>query len=334
MMNKFSILLSLLIFAAAGYAQTGGRNTYDFLELGNSARIVSLGGMQVAAPADDINFSWNNPALLSDTLHEHLSLSYVDYLSDVKVGYATYGRYFENIGMFAVGVHFINHGKFEEATATGQLTGNTFSASEYALNIAWSRKINDLVTVGASLRPVFSSLESYNSFGIAGDLGVRYTSPSESFNAALTFKNIGTQITTYYDGAEHEKLPFDVQLGFSQKLAHAPVRLYLTLHHLHNWDLGDLPGSGQDKGESFGKQLMRHVIMGTELSLSENMQVRVGYNYQRREELGIEEKMSTVGFSWGFGLKVSKFRIDYGSARYHLGGSTNVFTVTTDLSQF
>jgi len=50
-----------------------------------------------------------------------------------------------------------------------------------------------------------------------------------------------------------------------------------------------------------------------------------GYNYQRRRELQIASKVSTVGFSWGFGINTSVLNIEFGRATYHLAGSsTNV----------
>ena len=40
------------------------------------------------------------------------------------------------------------------------------------------------------------------------------------------------------------------------------------------------------------------------------------------------------GFSWGFGIRISKFHLNYGRASYHLAGASNHFSITTDLSSF
>jgi hypothetical protein len=42
--------------------------------------------------------------------------------------------------------------------------------------------------------------------------------------------------------------------------------------------------------------------------------------------------MSTVGFSWGFGLRISRFHINYGLARYHLAGSSNIISIALNLN--
>ena len=41
-----------------------------------------------------------------------------------------------------------------------------------------------------------------------------------------------------------------------------------------------------------------------------------------------------VGFSWGIGFKVLKFRFDYSRAAYHLSGTPNNFSFATNLSTF
>ena len=41
-----------------------------------------------------------------------------------------------------------------------------------------------------------------------------------------------------------------------------------------------------------------------------------------------------VGFSWGFGIKISKFHFSYGRATYHLAGGSNHFSLSTNLSDF
>jgi len=41
-----------------------------------------------------------------------------------------------------------------------------------------------------------------------------------------------------------------------------------------------------------------------------------------------------VGFSFGIGMNISKFKIDYGRSSYHLSGQINTFSIRTNLSTF
>lgn len=341
-MKTLSVILIAAIVLLANHssanAQQAGSNTYDFLNLTNSARVGALGGNQVGMSLDDVSLVFHNPANLSSELHQSLTFNYVPYVADIKITYAGYAHHIESVGTFGLSVHAINYGTFDRADIDGNLQG-TFSAAEYAINLSYSKALSPRLMAGISLKPIISNLEQYNSFGLAADLGMLYTSTDGLFSAGLTLKNIGSQITTYND--TYEPLPTDLQIGISKKLAHAPFRFSLTAQDLFDWNMkykvsdgnGDIiEGEGND-GNAFD-QLMRHMVVGVELVPSDNFYVAVGYNHRRRQELGINEKMSTTGFSWGFGFRVYKFHFAYGSARYHLAGSSNHFSISTNLGNF
>lgn len=341
MKQKYYIVLLFCFSVLTSRAQIGGESTYQFLELTNSARIAALGGNQIAiSDSADLNLPFHNPALLQKPMDNILLVNYVNYIADVNYGYVSYAKSFEGIGNFALGMHYINYGDFREATEFGELTGNNFTAAEYTLNIIYSNQYKR-IRYGANLKPILSVFESYQSFGIAADLGVSYQSKNRFTNVALVARNFGTQITTYYDNGNHEPIPFNLQAGISSRLQHAPVILSLTLQHLSNWDLANPePDSNNDmeinifeRDESFAKQIMRHTVLGVEILPSDNFIIRAGYNYQRRQELKFEEKLSTVGLSLGFGVKIKRFRFDFATTRFHLAGSSNLFSLAINLNE-
>lgn len=320
-------------------AQIGGEFTYQFLELTNSARIAALGGNQIAIPdSTDLNLPYHNPASLHPSMQNKVLVNYVNYLADVNYGYVSYAHSFDSLGNFALGMHYINYGKFTEATELGELTGNTFKAAEYALSIIYSNHYKRL-NYGVALKPVLSSFESYQSFGIAADLGLSFAGKNRLTNYSLVARNLGAQITTYYNNGNREPIPFNLQAGVSRRLEHAPVVLSMTLQHLTHWNLASQepqdPGGVMDyfkRNESFVKQFMRHMVLGAEILPSENFIIRAGYNYQRRQELKYDERLSLVGFSLGFGIRIKRFRFDYGISQYHLAGSSNLFSLSINLN--
>jgi hypothetical protein len=342
MIRGLFITLFLLLLFQAGMAQKGGETTYSFLGLTNSARVAALGGDVVSLMDDDINMVFHNPALLSPGMHNNLSLNYVNYFAGVNYGYASYGYSLSDVGNFAAGMHYVNYGTFDQTDEFGESQG-TFRASEYALNLFYSRSFLDsALTAGVNLKPIFSSLEQYNSFGLALDLGVTYSFHSSLTTVGLVLKNMGAQITTYT--ADREAIPFEIQAGITQGLAHAPFRFTLTFQHLERWDLrytlqdDDLSFSGSDGEKSgfdgFADNLMRHMILSTEFLLGKNFHIEVGYNYKRRKEMTVTAKPGMVGFSMGLGFRVSKFHFSFGRASYHLAGGTSHFSLTTNLSEF
>lgn len=333
----FPALFILAFFQ--GFAQTGGNNAYKFLTLTNSARIAALGSNFLAIDDNDITLTQANPSLINATMHNSLSLGFVDYYSDINYGFAIYGRNFAKAGSFVGSMQYISYGDFNQTDEQGEQLG-TFNAGEYAFNIGWGRSLDSVFRIGANAKVILSNLESYNSVGVAVDVAGSYV-PDDKTCVSLLFRNIGRQITTYSSNGV-EPLPFEIQLGFSRRLEHLPFRFSALLTHLEKWDLTyDLPES-QSSGETttrtgigdFADKAFRHVVIGGEFMPAKFLSLRLGYNYQRRQEMTISSRSGMVGFSWGVGLKVSKFGINYSRSRYHLAGSPNFITITTNLGDW
>jgi hypothetical protein len=66
----------------------------------------------------------------------------------------------------------------------------------------------------------------------------------------------------------------------------------------------------------------------------ESLRLRIGYNHLLRKELSVDNFSSFGGFAFGFGLRINRFRIDYGRANYHIAGGLNQFTISTNLREF
>ena len=327
-------------------AQVGGNYTYAFLNLTNSARVASLGGKTVGLRTDDLNLPFHNPSLLNSEMDNHFIMNYVSYFADINYGYVSYAKTYNDIGNFAAGIHYINYGNFQGTDISGNNTG-TFTASEYALNLIYSRNIDSLFSAGINIKPVYSVFENYYSLGIASDIAVTYYNPENFLCAALVFKNIGFQIKPYYEG-NREPLPFEIQAGVSQRLQHAPFRFSILLQHLQKFDLtyeSEINANSeinffseksvpQNKLEIFGDKIMSHAIFGIEILPGENFYINIGYNYLRRQELRMQIKTGMVGFSWGFGFKISKFHFSYGRASYHIAGASNHFSLSTNFNEF
>jgi hypothetical protein len=319
----FSILLS------PSFSQTGGDNIYEFLNLTHSGLVSALGGTNVSLQGNNLNLAYHNPALLNSGMNKTLALNYVNYFAGINYGLAMYSRSYTGLGNFAAGLTYLNYGSFTETDASGIITGN-FSAAEYAFSMIYSREIDSLFTVGVNFKTVLSHLEKYTSFGFAFDIGASWHNRSNLFSAGMVIKNAGYQVTTYA-GEPRQKLPFEIQAGVSQRLAYAPLRFSLTLRHLEKFDLTHQytepasTGNIDPVSSEFTENLLRHIILGVELIPHKNFYFCGGYNYQRRRELQVDSKVSTVGFSWGFGINTSWLDIEFGRATYHLAGSsTNV----------
>ncbi len=349
MAKAFKYLYFFILLISFPYtllAQVGGQSTYEFLNLSNSARVASLGGNFLAIKDNDINLAISNPSLISAGMDNKLALSYVNDYAGINYGYAAYSKTFKKPGSFVASMQYVNYGTFTSADASGQTFG-TFRASEYSFNVGWGRQLDSNFSIGANLKAINSVLETYSSFGLAVDVAGTYYNAKKQFTASLIFKNAGRQLSYYVPG-NNESLPFEIQFGLSQKLKHAPFRFSLLINHLEKWDLlyedplnpsvKTDPLTGETTTRSnlskFSDNLMRHIVAGVEFVPSSNFYISFGYNYQRRQEMKVETDLATVGFSWGFGIRISKFNISFARVTQHVAGSSNFFTLATNLSAF
>jgi hypothetical protein len=328
------------------FSQIGGFGTYKLLYSVNSSRIAGLGGDFLAIKDDDITLALPNPSLISPGMNNNLALTYSNF-AGIGFGYVMYSRTFNKVGSFAGALQFINYGKFTRADEAGVESG-TFTANDLALTVGWGRQLSPHFSIGANAKLIYSAYDTYRSFGIAVDAAGTYTTKDNLFTASLLARNIGSQLVPYIAG-EYEPLPFQLQIGISQGLAHIPLRFSLLFNHLERWDLTyfdpNAPGNQKDPitGEvqsksginKFADNLMRHIVLGGELTIAKVLALRIGYNYQTRKELQPPDRAGVGGFSFGFGLHVKMFTIGYTRETYMTGPiNPNYFTVAMNLGEF
>ncbi len=322
----------------------GGQTVYNFLNLSPSARVSGLAGNLITVRDDDLALGYNNPAALNPSMHTALSVNHSFHVAGIQFGYAAYGHHFEGIGTtFQGGIQYITYGQFDLTDQFFQNLG-TFKASEVALNLGAGKALYDRLSVGANVKLINSRFETYSSFGLSFDVAATYFDTASNFTATLVFRNMGLQLSQYREG-RREQLPFEIQIGFSKRLKYLPFRLSVVYQHLQQWDiLYDDPNADTQNDPLFGEgptersaasefidNLFRHLIFSGEFlfGAKETVRLRIGYNHRVRQELQVDGFGSLAGFSFGFGIRIKKIRIDYGHSHFHNAGGLNHLTVST-----
>jgi len=345
-MVRYSVLVVLFLFFKVGLqAQQSSDHVYQFLNVAGAPRVAAIGGTFLPHADSDPLLAMHHPALINKEMHNHLGLTFLNHYAGISAGNVAYGRHHERYGSYLGSIRFMHYGTFQRTDAAG-LEQGTFTAADIALALGWSRELHPGLRLGADLNLILSNYDVYSSFAVAANVSGHYSNESGLFDAALLIRNAGRQLDHF--GTEREPLPFDIAAGISQKLPHAPIRFYLLLNTLHVWDLTYAdplnprttadPITGEERGPGkfadFLDKGMRHVVAGMELSPGESLRLRLGYDYRTRQEAGVQSRMGMVGFSWGIGLKLGKYRFDFSRARNHMAGAPNYFSVSTDLTRF
>jgi len=332
-------LLSGLVSGRAGYAQIGGQQAFSFLNLPNGAKLAGLGGANVSSRDGDATMLYANPALLNTDMDGTLALGYVDYLADIKQTTAAYVFNTEHAGRFGLGLTYLNYGSFEQFDAAGNSLGD-FSVNEYAVGVSDAYTSGNF-TLAGTLKLGVSGIAGNHSVAALVDAGALFKHPTKDFNVGLTVKNVGYQLKAY-TGAGHEPMPLDVQLGASIKPEHMPLRFSLTAHHLQQFDIvyldpnqrGQLDENNNEvtPKKTIGDKIARHFVVGAEVIMSKNFNLRVGYNHLQRRELRLDTRSAGAGMSFGVMIRISQFQLDYTRAYYHASGASNYFTVARNLN--
>lgn len=338
--------LSIFLFLTATTAQIGGRSTFAFMKNSPSARVSGLAYSQIALQDDDAALGYTNPALLNPLMHKGLTLNNEWRLGGTTNSFVAGCFHSEKLKMtFSTGILYNNYGSFKQTDELGNVQGD-FRANEYVVHVGAGRKINERLSVGANLKFIGSQLETYSAYGLAADLSGAFINPDKQFGVSVLLKNVGAQLKSYAPEIGNEALPYDLQIGMSKKLARAPFRFSIAAVDLLRWNLRyvnpldnevTLLGEQATEPSSFSKgidNVFRHIRFGGEIALGkkENFRVRIGYNHQTRKEMTLQNIRSTAGFSFGAGVRVAKFRIDYTQSVQHLAGSRRHLTISTNLS--
>jgi hypothetical protein len=335
----------MMLIGFGAKAQLGGTSTYQFITLQPNARIAAMGGTAISLNDNDMNLAVQNPSLLREEMNNQITYNHVFLFDGISSGYAGFSKHAKDIGTFAAGIQYITYGDFTETTASGDVVG-TFSAGEYCMNVGYGKKLSEEFSVGGQLKVIYSSLAGYTSFGLATDIGATYDNEKKLLTLAATVNNLGRQLKTYTNG-NSEELPLNMRLAFTKKFAHNPFRFTIVANHLEKpgkllYQNLEKPGLSKDleTGEvipekfNIGTKTLAHLTFGSEILLGKHFYVGLAYNYLKRWEMKLEERGGFAGFSWGFGLRISKFQLAYGNTGYFVGHGTNHFSFIFNLDDF
>jgi long-subunit fatty acid transport protein len=283
-------LLAASLFASAAFSQSA---TYEFLRTDVGARAAALSGSFVSM-TDDPTSLFYNPAATTTITRPRASVGYFQHLAQTSAGHLAYTQQWRSVYLSA-GAIFVDYGTMKRTDISSNILGE-FGARELALAGGMSVIVDDGLSVGGAVKFVTSTLAEYHSSAIALDAGILYDLPAQRITLGASIQNLGTQVNSY--AGIDEALPIDVRIGVTTRPEHLPVQLNFNIHKLN---------------ESADNFLARFssFSFGAEFAMSGSVRLRVGYNNEQRRELKLGTSAGLLGFSFGLGILVRDYQIDY-----------------------
>ncbi|MBN1996883.1 PorV/PorQ family protein [candidate division KSB1 bacterium] len=209
--RQFLVILTILALTVTGWSKQPyrmGTTTANFLEIGVGGAGLSMGDAYVASSNDVSSIYWN-PAGLAWMDNNQALFMYQPWVVDVNTLFAGFGLNFPTIGTIALGVFAMSYGDIEVTTMEYQEgTGESYTAMDYSVSLAYSRRLVNWFSFGASAKFVSSQIWHSNASAMAVDLGVlvqtQFFSPTgkqeNGMKIGMSISNYGSRMR--YDGMD------------------------------------------------------------------------------------------------------------------------------------
>jgi hypothetical protein len=341
-LRKIVTILSIFVSSTCQTQTIGGSSVFNFLKLPHTPQLTALGGVNVSVANNDVGLAFNNPALLKREMHTQLNAVFNSFYAGINAYHLSFAYRHEKLKTnFGGGLTYFNYGKISETDIAGNVSG-LLNPTDWVMQLCASRSYLEKWNYGATVKFISSNYGIYRSNGVAVDVGVLFTDTANLVSASFVAKNMGYQLKKY-SGTESEELPFDVQIGITKKLKNAPMSFSFTAHHLHQFDImyNDTLFNNENnfdqnkKGKLTFDKIFRHFVLAAQVYPAPQLEITVGYNHLRRQELNISNTTNGLnGFSVGVGLIVKKIQVRYARTHYQNNTGYNQLGLNLRLNEY
>ncbi len=204
-----------------------------FLLIAPDSRSGALGDAGVATSADANSIHWNPSKMAFIDKEMGLSISYSPWLRklvpDISLSYVSFYKKLGKDHTLGASLRYFSLGDIQFTSDQGESLGD-FRPNEFAVDVAYARKLGDKLSGGIAARYIYSNLtggidvsgvgtRAGTSFAV--DVSAFYTNPEINLfgqdailNVGLNISNIGAKIS-YTDDANKDFIPINMKLGQS-----------------------------------------------------------------------------------------------------------------------
>ncbi len=304
-----TILITVILLSGSQsiqltYASDPGTTGANFLKIGVGPRAVGMGEAQVAICNDVTSVFWNPAGLVSIPTQE-VSFIYSLWLESISSQYFGYTYPHPTIGTFAGSINYLSMDKIQGYDADGDETGKV---TVYDLSgvLSYARELPYGINGGINLKFIQQKLEKESSFAFGVDMGVigglgRWLKVKgmEELTVGLNLQNLGSKVK-FQKEKGNLPLNFKFGVGLRKEIFGDPLIIAID---------GNLPNDNDFYGS-----------LGIEYWVRDLIGLRLGY--KSGQDLG-------NGLSFGGGIKVNVFQLDYALVHFGELGYTHRIGVVT-----
>lgn len=318
MTKKYGTLLfSVMAFATCALHGQESTSVFNFLNLPNSAHSTALGGKNISLIEDDISLTMQNPSLLANVSDKTIGFGFMTYMQGSKAGSVAYSQAAGARGTWSLQAQFVGYSSIKETNISGEVMGN-FKPLDVCVAGQYSYSLTDRLVGGASGKIIYSHYGEFTSCALAVDLGLNYFVEDKNFSISAVARNMGGQVKRF--GNSHERLPFDMEIGFTKGLGHAPICISVTMIDLTRWKDSDY--YSPNGNVSGGRKFTNHFVLGVDIKPTQIIYVSGGFNFRRAYEMKAAGSSHASGLSFGAGLNLQRIKLGVAYAKYHVSSPT------------
>jgi hypothetical protein len=308
-------LIFCVVLAVGGQKNRVGQSGMAYLGISMSARANAMGDAS-AACVKGIQGMWHNPSVLADIVRIAVTVNQVNWLVDTKLYGTAIAYSLGNWGTVGIDLTYMDWGVIQGTRPVGdhgyELTGE-IGVEDYAIGIAYARRISDKFTLGFKVKRLHESLgeKSYwedevppvlvnkewtmDDWGL--DFGTTYNVGWKDLTLAMTMMNFSRNMKYFY---EEFQTPMTLRLGAAIDM----MELWNTQSDRFDLILAVDALHPNDHTES--------VHVGTECVVLNKVALRAGY----KSNHGVESLTFGLGLVFDYGGIEGYFDYAYGTANY------------------
>jgi hypothetical protein len=336
---KISLLVVLLVLAAAGYSYADGGNrngtagaTQLLIPVGT--RGIAMGSATLTNATGVEAIYWNPAGLCRSENATNVTFSQMNYIADIGVSYGAISTNIEGFGAIGFSIKSLSMDDIITTTVDNpDGTGQTFKPEIMTLGVTYAKALSDRISVGLTANYISESIDLVKATGFGFNVGISYQNLGniDGLSFAVVIKNLGPQMQYDGSGLYAQATGIGVLRGTQfYKLTSAkfdlPSTLELGVGYNYNINAeNQLMFSGAfNNANYYGDEYKG----GVEYSYNKTFFVRGGYAFTG----DINKDDNTFGFTAGAGLNYQTqgfdIKVDYAYRDAKWFSGNHIFSVS------